>query len=120
MAVGEVQHGGTLRGAGIGGGDVVVRFNGRVEEGDGPGFVGRPDVAEDLDRLVGAPEEAAGHECQEQEDAVDELQCGAREGELVAEPVDVEEGRGELVEDKGWRVEVYEGALGYVSFFIII
>ena len=120
MAVGEVQHGGALRGAGVGSGDVVVGFESGVEESDRPGFVGRPDVAEDLDGLVGAPEEAAGHECQEQEDAVDELQGGAGEVELIAEPVDVEEGGGELVEDEGWGVEVHEGALRCVSSFIRI
>jgi hypothetical protein len=120
VAVGEAQHGGVFGGAGVGGGHVVVGFDGGVQEGDRPGFVGGPDVAEDLDGLVGAPEEAAGHEGQEQEDAVDELQGGAGEGELVAEPVDVEEGGGELVEDEGWGVEVHEGALECVSSFIVI
>lgn len=70
-----------------------------------------PDVLVDAEGLVGAPDEAAREEDKEEEDAVVELEAGAGEVEFVEEPVDVEEGGGELVEDKGWGVEVDEGAL---------
>jgi len=75
------------------------------------GLDGGPDVLVHADGLVGAPDEAAGEEDEEEEEAVVELEAGAGEVELVEEPVDVEEGGGELVEDEGWGVEVDEGAL---------
>jgi hypothetical protein len=65
---------------------------------------------------VGAVQQAGAGKGAQQEDAVDELQRAAGEVELVAEPVDVEEGRGELVEDEGGCVVVDERSLrGYVS-----
>ena len=70
-----------------------------------------PDVLVDADGLVGAPDEAAGEEGDGQEDAVVELRLGARPAEFVEEPVEVEKGRRELVEDEGGAVEVDEGPL---------
>lgn len=54
-------------------------------------------VVKNTDGLVAAPDEAAGEEGEEEDDAVVELQFRARHVEFVAEPVDVEERRGELV-----------------------
>lgn len=75
---------------------------------------GLVDIGEDADGLVGAEDEAGAEEGDEEDDAVVELDFGAREVELVAEPVDVEEGGGELVEDEDGGVGVDEGALGVV------
>ena len=72
---------------------------------------GPPHVLVDPERLVGAPAKTAAEEGGEEEDAVDELALGAGKGEFVEEPVEVEEGRGELVEDEGRGVVVDEWAL---------
>lgn len=117
MSICEPQDIGFLHRAGVDGGKIVERLDARVEEGDGSGVIGGPDVAEDFNRLICTPEQAAGHECQEQEDAVDELEGRAGERELVAEPVDIQEGRRKLVKDKGRGVEVDEGSLDPVSCY---
>ena len=70
-----------------------------------------PDVLVYADGLVGAPEEAAAEEAAEEQDPVVPLGPGAGHVQLVEEPVEVEEGGGELVEDERWAVEVDEGAL---------
>ncbi len=93
---------------------------GRGRVGKGGGQVGRrgrgaqaaPHVGVDDGRLPGAPDEAAGEEGHEQGDAVVELGLGAGHVELVEEPVDVEEGGGELVEDEDGGVVIEVGALG--------
>ncbi len=72
---------------------------------------GCPDVLVDADGLVGSPDETAAEEGGEEEDAVVPLGKGAGHAEFVKEPVEIEEGRGEFVEDECWAVEVYEGAL---------
>lgn len=78
---------------------------------------GAPHVLVDNSGLPGAPDQAAAEEGDEEGDAVVQLDAGARHVELVAEPVDVEEGGRELVEDEGRGVEVEEGSLlaGLVS-----
>ena len=111
MSIRELQDSCALCRARIDCCSVVEGLDAWVEKRDRAGVVCSPDVAKDADGLVCAPEEAAGHECKEQEDTVDKLEGGAGERELVAEPVDVEEGRGELVEDERWCVEVHEGSL---------
>lgn len=70
-----------------------------------------PNVSVDTDGLVGAPDEAAAEKGGEEEDAV--VPLGPRPGhvEFVEEPVEVEEGGGELVEDKCGAVEVDEWPL---------
>jgi len=68
-------------------------------------------VAEDVVGAVKAPHDAAAEKGAGQDGAVDGLVDGAGEVELVAEPVDVEEGRGELIEQEDWAVEVEEGSL---------
>lgn len=70
-----------------------------------------PDVLVDAHGLVRAPEEAAGEEGEEEQDAVVPLCARARHVQLVEEPVDVEEGGGELVEDEGRAVEIDKGSL---------
>lgn len=70
-----------------------------------------PDVLVDADGLVGPPEETAAEEGEEEENAIIPLGEGAGHAEFVEEPVEVEEGGGEFVEDECWAVEVYEGAL---------
>ena len=72
------------------------------------------DVAEDLDREVGSPEDAAAEEAPQQEEAVDQLVDRARQVKFVAEPVDVKERAGELKEDEDGRVVVYKWALWVV------
>lgn len=72
---------------------------------------GAVDIVEDVEGLVAAPAEAGAEEGAEQDEAVVELDLGAGHVELVAEPVDVEKGRGELVEDEGRSVVVDEGTL---------
>ena len=69
-------------------------------------------VVENADRLIGAPAQTAAEEGTEQHDAVVELDFGTGHVELVAEPVDVEKGRRELVKDEGWGVKVDKGSLG--------
>lgn len=75
------------------------------------GHVSAVNVRKDDDRVVGAPDETAEKEGAEQEDAVVELEAGSGEVELVAEPVDIQEWRGKLVQDECWRVEVDEWSL---------
>lgn len=97
---------------------VGVRGGGRVGEGGGDvlgggaAVDGVPHVDVDDGGLPGAPDEAAAEEGDEQGDAVVKLGFGARHVELVEEPVDVEEGGGELVEDEDGRVVVEVGSLG--------
>ena len=92
---------------------IDVRSGGRVcEDGEGAGGLDSgPYVLVDADGLVGAPDEAAGEEGGEEDEPVIELDAGACQVELVAEPVDVEEGGGELVEDEGGGIEIDKGAL---------
>ena len=70
-----------------------------------------PDVLVHTDGLVGAPDEAAGEEHEEEDDPVVPLVFRAGEVDFVEEPVDVEEGGGEFVEDECWAVEIEEGSL---------
>ena len=70
-----------------------------------------PDVLVHADGLVGAPDEAAGEEHEEEHDAVVPLVFGACEVDFVEEPVDVEKRGGEFVEDEGGAVEIHEGPL---------
>ncbi len=72
---------------------------------------GGPDVGVHADGLVAAPDEAAAEEGGEQQEAVVPLRAGAGHVQLVEEPVEVEEGGGELVEDEGGAVEVDEWSL---------
>ena len=60
---------------------------------------------------VRAPADAAEEEGEREQGAVDGLVDGAGEVELVAEPVDVEEGGAELVEEEDGAVEVDEWSL---------
>ena len=69
------------------------------------------DILEHHDGVVHAPYDARGKERAEQHHSVNELDLAARELELVAEPVDIEEGAAELKEDKHRRVPVHERAL---------
>ena len=71
----------------------------------------RPDVLGDADGLVRAPQQATAEEAREEEDAVVPLGAGAGHVQLVEEPVEVEEGGRELVEDEGGAVEVDKGSL---------
>ena len=79
--------------------------------GEGVVVEGCPDVLVDADGLVCSPEETAAEEGGKEEDAVVPLGAGAGHAEFVEEPVEIEEGGGELVEDECWAVEVHEGAL---------
>lgn len=50
---------------------------------------GVPDVLVDAHGLIGAPDEAAAEECEEEDNAIIELGLGASHVELVEEPVEV-------------------------------
>ena len=65
-----------------------------------------PDILEDANGLIGAPEQATAEEASEEEHAIIPLRTGAGHVQLIEEPVKVEERRGELVEDKSRAVEV--------------
>lgn len=68
-------------------------------------------VFEDDDGLIRSPYQSAAEECEEETDAVVELDIGTRHVEFVAEPVDVEEWRRQLIEDEYRAVEVEKRAL---------
>lgn len=72
---------------------------------------GGQDVAEGKEGLISAIDEAAGEEAEEQEEAVVKLGASTRHVKLVHEPVDVEEGRGELPQDEDAAIVVDKGAL---------
>jgi hypothetical protein len=65
----------------------------------------------DIYGLPGAPDETAGEEYEEEEHAVVPLERAAGHVDLVQEPVNIEEGAGELVENKSWGVKVDKGPL---------
>ena len=71
-----------------------------------------PDVLRDADGLVGAPEQATAEEAGEEKDAVVPLGSGAGHVQFVEEPVEVEKGGREFVEDEGRAVEIDKGTLG--------
>lgn len=104
---GEAEDVGEGFGAVGGGGGEVGEGRVRAEGG--------VDVGEDLVGLVGAVDEAGGEEGEEEGEAVVELELGPGEAELVAEPVDVEEGGGELPEDEDGGVVVDEGSLQHAK-----
>ena len=71
---------------------------------------GSPNIRNNAGGLVGAVNEAAGEEGNNQGDAIIKLERRACEAELVAKPVDVEEGRGQLPEDEDAAIVIEEGA----------
>ena len=73
--------------------------------------VGGVHVAESVVGGVLAPDDAGEEERDGQDAAIDGLDRGAGEVEFVAEPVDIEEWGGELVEQEDRAVEVAEGPL---------
>ena len=79
--------------------------------GEGVVVEGCPDVLVDANGLIGSPKETAAEEGDEEQDAVVPLGEGAGHAEFIEEPVEIEEGGGEFVEDECWAVEVHEGAL---------
>ena len=70
-----------------------------------------PDVSVDADGLVAAPYETAAEEGREEDEAVPPLLARAGHVELIEEPVEIQEGGGELVEDECRAVEVDEWSL---------
>lgn len=70
-----------------------------------------PNILGDADRLIGAPEQATAEKAGEEEHAIVPLRSGAGHVKFIEEPVKVEEGGGELVEDEGGAVEVDERPL---------
>jgi hypothetical protein len=72
---------------------------------------GRENVADEVVRQVAAVDEAGAGKGDEQDDAVEQLKGTAGELELIAEPVDVEKGGGEFVEDEAGRIVVDKGSL---------
>lgn len=73
--------------------------------------MGAPHVFHDQETGPGAVAYTAAKECTDQEESVVQLDLGARESDLIAEPVNVKEGTGKLEEDKDRRIEVYEWTL---------
>jgi len=72
---------------------------------------GTPHVAVHNNRLPGAPDQAAAEEGNQQENAVVQLWLRAGHIKLVEEPMNVEEGCRQLVEDEDGRVVVQVGPL---------
>lgn len=72
-------------------------------------------ICHDQVAAPGAVDDTAGEEHAQKEHPVDKLRAGAGQADLVAEPVDIEEWRGELKEDKDGGVEIDERALWGVS-----
>ena len=73
------------------------------------------DIVEDQVAAVVAPDNATAEEGRSEECAVDSLVDGTRKVELVAEPVDVEERAGKLVQKEHRSVVVEERALCLIS-----
>lgn len=73
--------------------------------------MGAPHVLHDQVTGPGAIAYTAAKECTDQEEPVVQLDLGACKPDLIAEPVNVEEGAGKLEEDKDRRIEVYEWTL---------
>ena len=71
----------------------------------------RPDILVNADGLISAPEQATAKEAGEEEHAIVPLRPGSSHVKLIEEPVKVEEGGGQLVEDEGRAVEVDERSL---------
>lgn len=77
-----------------------------------PGLLeGVPHVPVDEGRLPGSPDEPTAEEHEEEHHAIVPLKVASGHVDLVQEPVDVEEGAGELVENEDGRVEVHERSL---------
>lgn len=72
---------------------------------------GSVDVRVDENGLVCAPYYAAAKESDEQRDAVVELNAGAGQAQLVAKPVDVQEGSREFVKNERKAVVISKGPL---------
>lgn len=68
-------------------------------------------IVENINTRNVSPDNPTGEECGCEKGAVDGLVDGAGEVEFVAEPVDVEEWGGELVEEEYGGVEVDEWSL---------
>ena len=84
---------------------------------------GGVDVREDVDGVQHAPYETGEEEGGDEDDAVEPLVVCAGQVQLVEEPVDVEEGGRELVEDEDGAVVVDKGALDKprrVSIFMLL
>jgi hypothetical protein len=74
------------------------------------------DIVSHSTRLPGAPDQTATEEGTEKKNAVDKLSSTTGHSQLVEEPVEIEERRGELVENERWPVVVHEWSLCQVSF----
>lgn len=74
-------------------------------------FESVPHVPVDKDGLPRSPNKAAPEEREEQHHAIVPLEVTSSHVELIKEPVNIEEGAGELVENEHGRVEVDEGSL---------
>ena len=71
----------------------------------------RPDVLIHPDTLVCTPQQPTAEERDEEYDAIIPLRLRARHLQLVEEPVHVEEGRGDLIEDERRAVEIDKRSL---------
>ena len=77
--------------------------------------IGSPYIPIHAYRLVGAPNQAAATKAQQEQNAVDKLSRGSGHAGLVEEPVDIQEGCRELVEDQIHAVVIHERPLELVS-----
>lgn len=71
----------------------------------------QPDILIYARCLIRSPHKPAPKECQEQQYAIAELETGTGHVALVKEPIEVQERRRQLVEDKGYTVVVCEWVL---------
>lgn len=70
-----------------------------------------PYILIDADRLVGTPDESATEEGKEEHESVVELSLRSSHIELIEEPVEVQEWRGEFVKDERAAIVVDKRSL---------
>ena len=71
----------------------------------------RPNILVYADGLVGAPDQTAGEEHEQKQDSIVELCLRSSHIQFVKEPVQVQEGSRELVQDESAAVEVDKRSL---------
>ena len=72
---------------------------------------GSPDILIYTDGLVCPPEQATREESYKQGDSINKLKFRPRHIQFIEEPVEIEEGRGELIENKCTPIKVEKGSL---------
>ena len=71
----------------------------------------QPDILINACCLICSPCKPAAKKCQEEQYAIAELETGTGHVALVKEPIEIQERRGQLIENKGYAVVVCEWVL---------